>query len=143
VAIQTFTAGSFGIRLLMAGVLVILTFNPTEFSYLHWLYRSYEGESLGAAHALTGVIVVAGWLFLFRASYRSLGMLGLLLGAAFFGTLVWFLISIGVLTVNSRNILTWIALICLSGLLALGVSWSHIRRRISGQLDVDRIDERP
>jgi hypothetical protein len=141
-AVYRFTAGSFGIRLLMSAALVILTFNPTEFSYLHWLYLSYEAERAGAAHALAGVVVVAGWLFLFRATWRSLGPLGVFLGAAFFGTLVWFLISIGVLTVNSRNIITWVALICLSGLLALGVSWSHIRRRISGQIDVDRVDDR-
>ncbi|HLU47469.1 MAG TPA: DUF6524 family protein, partial [Planctomycetota bacterium] len=87
-----------------------------------------------------GVVVVAGWLILFRASFRSLGGLGLFLGAAFFGTLIWFLISLGWLTLDQRSEITWIALVCLSGLLALGLSWSHVRRRLTGQLDVDDVD---
>lgn len=132
---------SFLWRLLFCAVLVLLTFNPTRFSYLHWLYRSWEFDRLGAAHALAGVVVISGWAVMLRAAGRSLGGLGLFLGAAFFGTLVWFLISIGVLSVDSRSTITWIALVCLSGLLALGMSWSHIRRRLSGQVDVDDIDQ--
>jgi hypothetical protein len=37
--------------------------------------------------------------------------------------------------------MTWIALLCLSGLLAIGMSWSHVRRRLTGQIDVDAVDE--
>ena len=50
-------------------------------------------------------------------------------------------ISVGVLTVQSPDMITWVALICLSGLLALGLSWSHVRRRLTGQIDVDEVDE--
>jgi hypothetical protein len=30
--------------------------------------------------------------------------------------------------------------VVLSGILAIGVSWSHIRRRITGQVDVDDVE---
>lgn len=136
-----FTWEKFLTRLLMSAVLVILTYNPTGFSYLNWLGRSLRDNRAGAGHALAGVVLVAGWVILLRASYRSLGRLGLFLGAAFFGTLVWFLRSLGVLTLQSTGAITWIALLCLSGLLAIGLSWSHIRRRLTGQLDVDEVDD--
>jgi hypothetical protein len=134
--------GSFFLRLVLSAILVLLTFNPTRFSYLHWLQQSFEADRLGAAHALAGVLVVAGWVILLRATQRSLGSVGMVLGAAFFGTLVWFLISIGALTIDARDEITWIALLCLSGLMALGLSWSHVRRRLTGQIDVDDVDER-
>jgi len=140
-ATAQFTWERFLIRLLMTTVLVVLTYNPTGFSYLSWLWRSFRDSHVGAAHALAGVVVVAGWAILVRASYRSLGRLGLFLGAAFFGTLIWFLRSLGVLTLQSHGAITWVALLCLSGLLAVGLSWSHVRRRLTGQIDVDAVDE--
>lgn len=141
-ASHRFGLSSFLVRLVLCAALVLLTFNPTRFSYLHWLQRSFEADRLGAGHALAGVVVIAGWVILFRAANRSLGFVGMLLGAAFFGTLVWFLISIGWLTLDARSEITWIALLCLSGLMALGLSWSHVRRRLTGQIDVDDVDER-
>jgi len=132
---------SFMIRLAMSAVLVLLTFNPTRFSYLHWVQRSFVESRLGPAHALAGVVVLAGWIVLLRAASRSLGFGGLLIGAAFFGTFVWFLISIGWLTIDARSTITWIALLSLSALLALGLSWSHVRRRLTGQFDVDDVDQ--
>jgi hypothetical protein len=36
--------------------------------------------------------------------------------------------------------LTWIVLVGLSLLLAVGMSWSHIRRRLTGQVDVDEVE---
>lgn len=140
-AVHRFGWRSFLLRLAFTTVLVLLTFNPTRFSYLHWLQRSFVDSRLGPAHALAGVVVLAGWVILFRAASRSLGVWGLFIGAAFFGTLVWFLISIGALTLDQRSTITWIALLCLSGLLALGLSWSHVRRRLTGQLDVDDVDQ--
>lgn len=140
-AAYRFGLRSFLLRLLFSVVLVLLTFNPTRFSYLHWLQRSFVESRLGPAHALAGVVVLAGWVILFRAASRSLGIWGMLIGAAFFGTLIWFLISVGALTLDQRSEITWIALICLSGLLALGLSWSHVRRRLTGQVDVDDVDE--
>ena len=82
-----------------------------------------------------------GGSFSFAPRTAPWGHGGLFIGAAFFGTLVWFLISVGALTLNHRSEITWIALICLSGLMALGLSWSHVRRRLTGQYDVDDVDQ--
>jgi len=139
-AVGYFTWSSFLVRLLMVGALVLLTYNPTEFSYLHWLTRAFENDRAGAPHAFAGVVVAIGWVILLRATFRSLGGIGLFLGAAFFGTLVWFLISLQVLSLQDPSRMTWVALVCLVGLLTAGLSWSHVRRRLTGQVDVDDVD---
>jgi hypothetical protein len=34
----------------------------------------------------------------------------------------------------------WIAIVCVALLLALGLSWSHLWRRLTGQVDTDDFD---
>jgi hypothetical protein len=43
--------------------------------------------------------------------------------------------------VENTTVLTYVVLTMLSAIMATGMSWSHIRRRISGQLDVDDVDD--
>jgi ABC-type Mn2+/Zn2+ transport system permease subunit len=71
------------------------------------------------------------------ATRNSLGTLGTLLSAALIGTGIWLLTRIGVVHADSASAITWLALVALAILLAIGLSWSHIWRRLSGQLEVD------
>ena len=47
------------------------------------------------------------------------------------------MINNNLLDLESREAMTYIGLIVLATILTIGVSWSHIRRRISGQMDTD------
>jgi len=49
-------------------------------------------------------------------------------------------IFIGLKTDNV-GAMTWVVLVIVSLLLAIGMSWSHIRRRLTGQVDIDDVDE--
>ena len=118
-------------------VLVFATFNPSGHSYVHWLRNSLSGEGLAAAHFFVGLILLAGWVVYGVATKRSLGTLGTVLGAALIGTGIWFLTDIGLITASSTTAIVWLSLIALATLLAVGLSWSHIWRRLSGQLEVD------
>ena len=89
---------------------------------------------------MTGIVLIIGWIILLTATFRSIGMLGLILGTSLFGGLVWLLIDIGVLSIDSRSELTWVVLIVASIVLAIGLSWSHVWRRLTGQLEVDDSD---
>jgi len=60
--------------------------------------------------------------------------------AAVIGTLIWFLSDIGLVHAGSASAIAWLALIALGTLLAVGLSWSHVWRRLSGQLEVDSND---
>jgi len=50
-------------------------------------------------------------------------------------------VDVGLLSLDSTGALTWVVLLLLSLILATGMSWSHIRRRLTGQFDVDDIED--
>ena len=120
-------------------VLVFATFNPTDYSYYRWV-SGMDGESL-ALKALAGVALVILYVIYLRATWRSIGAIGVTLAAAFLGALVWVTIDLGLLDLARPTIMTWILLFVLATILAIGISWSHVRRRVSGQADMDDLDE--
>jgi hypothetical protein len=126
-------------RLLFAVALVLLTFNPTGHSYYHWLVDGFP--SVSPTEAIAGLLLLIGWIFFVRTTLSSIGALGLLLMAALFAAIVWWIVSKGWLDVSNRSAMAWIVLLILGLMLGVGMSWSHIRRRISGQASVDRVDQ--
>jgi hypothetical protein len=69
-----------------------------------------------------------------------LGWLGVLLAIAFCAGLIWLLVNLELLSAADFKTLAHIALIVISAVLALGMSWSHIRRRLTGQVTTDEVD---
>jgi len=134
-----FNAGSFIGRWVFALALVLVTYNPTDYSYISWIMT--EGVSFGPVVALVGVALLIGWIIYLRATFMSMGWLGIVLGAAFFGSIIWLLVDVGWLSLETSTALAWVALVLLSLILAVGMSWSHIRRRLTGQFDVDEKDD--
>ena len=134
---RDFTLSSFLWRLVATFVLIVATYNPTALSYYGWLRSSIDGGTLGPAHFIVGVLLIIGWTILIVATRRSLSVIGFVLVAALVGGLVWFLTDREWLRVDSIAALTWVSLICLSIVLAIGLSWSHVWRRITGQYEVD------
>ena len=118
-------------------VLVFASYNPSGWSWFHWARDAFNADGLGPLHYFTGVILIAGWTVFIIATERSLGALGSLIGAALIGTGIWLLVDVGVLRAGSMTGITWLALFALATLLAVGLSWSHVWRRMSGQLEVD------
>ncbi len=139
---RSFSWKGFLVRFLFALVLVFATFNPSGYSYYHWV-AAWIGDAARdntAFLALAGVVLLIGWTILLRATLFSLGALGLILASAFFGVLLWLIVDVGLVPANSTTAITYLVLIALSGVLGTGVSWSHVRRRVSGQTDVDDVE---
>ncbi|RMD68196.1 MAG: hypothetical protein D6819_09970 [Gammaproteobacteria bacterium] len=135
---DVFTWRGFLVRFLAALFLVFATYNPEGYSYIHWVMTKpyFSPEKVFA-----GIALLIGWLIFLRATLLSLGRIGLLLALAFFGTLVWLFISWGWITPNSPKVFIYLSLVILAAVLAIGVSWSFIRRRLTGTIEVDRIDQ--
>ena len=91
--------------------------------------------------AAEGISLIIGWVVYIRATLRSLGLIGLILAALFFSAIMWLLIDWGWLGLNNVTAMSWVILVLISAVLAVGVSWSHFRRKISGQVDSDDVDE--
>lgn len=136
---NSFGFDSFLLRWAFAVLLVFVTYNPTDYSFVGWLLS--DDFSFGPLPALAGMVLLIAWIMYLRATFYSLGVIGIALGALLFGCLMWLLIDLGLLSLDAHGALTWIALVLVSLLLAAGMSWSHIRRRFSGQLSVDDVQD--
>jgi len=92
-------------RLLVALVLVFVSYNPEGFSYYHWAITKFPEVTVLKVFA--GVVLLIGWVILLATTQRSLGFLGLMLGGALLGGVVWLLVDIGVLNVQTVSSATW------------------------------------
>ena len=133
------TLQGFLLRFLFALLLVFLTYNPSGYSYSHWLQNSFS--DFGPLLGIAGISLIIGWVIYLRATMRSLGMVGLILAIVFFAMILWLLIDWGLLGSEKGAVLNWIIPFLISAILAVGISWSHIRRKISGQVDADDVGE--
>lgn len=127
------------LRIFFATLLVLATYNPSPWSYYDWVIYSFE--SFNALVIVAGVALLIGWSIYIRATLRSLGGFGLFLAFAFFGALLWLVIDWGLVSIDNVTAVTWILLIIMSLVLGIGMSWSFIRRKMSGQVDVEDGEE--
>ncbi len=130
------------LRFLGATVLVHFTYNPSGWSFYDWaiepaLQAPRPAGYPSALMFLSGVVLVMGWAVFVQATRRSLGLKGALLVVALGAGLVWLLIEWGILSPAGTPAITHIALAVISLLLGVGLSWSLISRRLTGQVDTD------
>lgn len=137
--------GGVAARFLFAVLLVYATWNPMGMSFTHWVVLPLFGSGAGAAEAaapikfLLGIALVVGWVVYVQATRRALGLTGALLVAAVCGGIVWLLVSYRVVAMQGATI-SHIILVSLAVLLTIGMSWSHVSRKLSGQIDTDTVD---
>lgn len=129
----------FLIRWLIALVLVAATWNPTPWNFVQWVRDN--GTNNLPITVLMGLVLVVGYVIYIRATLRSIGPIGMGLVIAVFGALIWLLIDQGILTATHAGLNQWLAIVACSLVLGIGLSWSIVRRRISGQADVDDVDQ--
>lgn len=127
------------LRWLFAFALLAATYNPTEWNYVVWALENYREELPFAV--LGGLVLLIGYIIYLRATLRSIGPFGMALVLALVGALLWVLYDLGLLTLDNSDLNTWLGLLALSLVLGVGLSWSHVRRALSGQSDMDDVDE--
>lgn len=131
-----FNFGSFLMRLVFATTLVFITYNPSGYSWVGHLQSEIPMVYLAA----TGILLLIGWVMFLRATWNSLGAIGTILAVAFFAVIIWLFIEWGFFSLEDSSVIQWVVEIIVAAVLAVGMSWSHVRRRISGQYDTDEIE---
>lgn len=126
---------AFFFRWAFAFGLLAMTFNPTEWNYTRWAMGNYSEEL--PVTVLLGLLLVIGYIIYLRATLRSIGGFGMFLVFAVVATLIWVLADWGVLTLENTSMNVWLGIFSLSVVLGVGLSWSHVRRVLSGQADMD------
>lgn len=127
------------IRWLIAFVLLAATWNPTDWNFSRWAAENWDTQMPLAV--LGGLVLAVVYIVYLRATLRSIGPIGMALVAAVFGALIWVLIDWGWLETGNSVINQWLGIVLASLVLGIGLSWSILRRRISGQVDIDDVDE--
>ena len=128
----------FLIRWAFAFLLLAATYNPTQWNFVRWAIGNYQ--NMLSVTVLVGLILAIGYIIFLRATLRSIGMSGMLLVLAIAGALLWVLFDQGFINLTNPTINTWLGIIMMSLVLAIRLSWSIVRRKISRQADVDDVD---
>jgi hypothetical protein len=136
--------GGIAARAFAALLLVFGTYNPEGFSYFHWAIAPMRTGIATAGPAsvkvLVGIVLIGAWGVFINATRRSIGIGGALLIIGLAACLTWVLMDFGVVSASSSRGITHVVLFCTAMLLAVGMNWSHLQRRLSGQVDMDPTD---
>lgn len=127
------------LRWLFAFVLLTLTYNPTDWNYVRWTATHYESRLSVAV--LMGLLLMIGYIIYLRATLRSIGGFGMSLIMSVVAALLWVLYDFGLLDLTNTNRNVWLGIFALSIVLGIGLSWSHVRRQLAGQADVDDVED--
>jgi hypothetical protein len=126
------------LRWLGAFALLAATFNPTPWNFIRWAQANFATQM--PLTILLGLLLGVAYMIYVGATLRSIGGFGVVLITAIFGCLVWVLNDWGILVLGNSSINQWLAILALSLVLGIGLSWSILRQRLSGQASVDEID---
>jgi hypothetical protein len=129
----------FLLRAAFALALVLLTYNPSGYSYAHMLQAGFP--RITPVEAVLGILLLIGWFVFLRATLSSIGPLGMVLALALFAALIWMIVSWGWVELSDTGAILWISLVVLALILAVGMAWSHLYRRWSGQATVEDTDD--
>lgn len=127
------------LRWLGAFVLLSATYNPTQINFTRWAEANWQSQM--PLTLLLGLLLGVGYMIYIGATLRSIGSFGILLVGAIVAALVWVLIDYQILTLQNPSLNLWLGIFALSVVLGIGLSWSIIRQRLSGQATVDEVQE--
>jgi hypothetical protein len=129
----------FLIRAVLSLVLVLLTFNPSGYSYVHMVADGFP--SITPVEAVLGILLLIMWIVFLGATLKSIGLVGMVLAFALCAAVIWMIVSWGWVSLENTSALTWIGLVVLALIMAIGMAWAHLYRRWTGQTTVDEVNE--
>ena len=123
-------------RWLLTVFIVFATYNPSGMSFLHWAVSPGSNKSVVAA---VGVAILGVFVFIARSTWRSMKLIGITITALFCILFSVMLIDLRVIALTSTEVFEVIALVVIASTLGVGLSFSAIRARLSGQIDSDDV----
>ena len=133
----TFSLSSFAIRLLVSLFVVLATYNPTGYSLVHWLIERAAGPLSLKLLASIGLAILYYAVFrIVLAAFRLPGLIAALLVIVLGGMELATLFSSQTPTPWRVYVVLgqYAVLFAMAVILSLGVSWSWVIERLTGQL---------
>lgn len=126
------------LRWLGAFALLAAIFNPTAWNYVTWARTNWADQM--PLIVFVGLILAVVAMVYLVATMRSIGILGALVIVAIFAAGLWVLTDWGLLGLDNSALNIWLGIFALSLILGIGMSWSILRQRLSGQQTTDEVD---
>jgi hypothetical protein len=123
------------LRWLLAAFLVFGTYNPSGTSYYHWVAGVPE---LSPTQITTGILLLALVVAVLRMAFMSTGYFGTAALALTVLMGILFAAGLGLFEFEDVSFTTYTIEAILSIVVGVGVSWSFIQKRLSGERDVLR-----
>lgn len=123
------TTVGFFVRVLACFALVFASWNPSGYSFAAWV----QSDAALAAKVLAGATLLTLHILFFRIAWLSLGPLGLAAALAVGGSAILALSELDLVDLRSGQARDYLGLAVLSGVLAVGLGWSSMKRRVTGQ----------
>ena len=125
----------FARRALLSALLVFGTYNPSGYSYHHWITRS---EHLSTTQVCVGILLFIGLLTMARMAFLSIGYFGVAAISVMVLMGITFGVGLDFFVFEDVQITTYLVLFWIVLVLGLGTSWSFVQKRLSGERDVLR-----
>jgi hypothetical protein len=121
------------VRWLMSMFVVFATFNPSGYSYVHWVLR--DADQPWSLKVLAGLLLGSLATTFLLATVRALGLRGIIAASGLLAAATWAMIDLGLFRNLSHSAYLTIVLTVIASILALGLSWSNLSLRVTGQVD--------
>lgn len=128
-------------RFLGALALVFFTYNPSGYSMFDVTKVVLGNMDLFETWMIFVVAIVGvGWFLYIKATLQSLGIAGTLLVIVLAGIALVSIADLGIIPIDDPVILAYSIEVLTAIILTLGMTWSSIWRRITGQVDVNDVN---
>ncbi len=119
------------VRALICFFLVFATWNPTGYNFIAW--ARYSPWATAPEIAAAGSLLLALHILFVRIAWLSLGADGISAALAIMLAGMLTLYEFDLIDPSRGIVWTYMSLSAFSLMLAIGMSWSHLKRRIVGQ----------
>ena len=138
-AIKESSPGVLFIRILVAAIIVLGTYNPSGKSVYHWVVNN--DNPTDAWVILGAIVAILLNIALIIAAWKALGMVGTVILLVFFAAIAYLSLQEGWISPDNVNSVQWGGLILYSVFLGIGLAGAILWRRATGQVVVDEAEE--
>ena len=138
-AIKESSPGVLLIRILVAAIIVLGTYNPSGKSVYHWVVNN--DNPTDAWVILGAIVAILLNIGLIIAAWKALGMVGTIVLLVFFAAIYYLSLQEGWISPDNVDSVQWGGLILYSVFLGIGLAGAILWRRATGQVVVDEAEE--
>ena len=123
-------------RWLLSASVVFSAYNPSGYSYYHWVTQA---DRISPLQVFAGLAIFICAAAIARMAFLSVGYIGSAIIAALLMMAILFCVGLDFVEIETVDITTYTVQFWISFVLAVGMGWSFIQRRISGERAVIRV----